>query len=58
MCGSERKKYTIQIILEGSFEILRCGHFDYYRTKFHKSNIGWPQQPPTEKVQKLKNYIS
>ena len=28
------------------------------RTNFQKSNIGWPQQPPTEKVQKLKKYIS
>jgi hypothetical protein len=28
------------------------------RTNFYKSNIGWPQQPPAEKVQKLKNDIS
>ena len=28
------------------------------RTNFQKSNIGWPQQPPTEKVQKLINDIS
>ena len=28
------------------------------RTNFQKSNIGWPQQPQTEKVQKLKNNIS
>ena len=28
------------------------------RTNFQKSNIGWPQQPPTEMVQKLKKYIS
>jgi hypothetical protein len=27
-------------------------------TNFQKSNIGWPQQPPIEKVQKLINYIS
>jgi len=24
---------------------------------FQKSNLGWPQQPPTEKVQKIKSYI-
>ena len=28
------------------------------RTNLQKSNIGWPQQPPTEKVQKFKKYIS
>jgi len=28
------------------------------KTNFQKSNLGCPQQPPTEKVQKLKNYIS
>jgi hypothetical protein len=26
-------------------------------TNFQKSSLGWPQQPPTEKVQKLKHYI-
>ena len=29
-----------------------------FRTNFQKSIIGWPQQPPTEKVQKLINDIS
>ena len=29
-----------------------------FRTNFQKSNLGWPQQPPTEKVQKLENDIS
>ena len=28
------------------------------RTDFQKIIIGWPQQPPTEKVQKLINDIS
>ena len=28
------------------------------RINFQKSNLGWPQQPPTENVQKLKNDIS
>ena len=28
------------------------------RTNFQKSNLGWPLQPPTGKVQKLKNDIS
>ena len=28
------------------------------RTNFQKSNIGWPQQPPTEKVHKSKDDIS
>ena len=27
-------------------------------TNFQKSNLGWPQQPQTGKVQKLKNCIS
>ena len=27
-------------------------------TSFQKSNLGWPQPPPTEKVQKLKKDIS
>jgi hypothetical protein len=35
---------------------MRCGHFDYFT--FQKSSLGWPQQPPTEKVQKLENDIS
>ena len=30
----------------------------FIRTNFQKSNMGWPQQPQTEKVQKLKNDIS
>ena len=29
-----------------------------FRTNSQKGNIGWPQQPPTEKVQKLINDIS
>ena len=28
------------------------------KTNFQKINIGWPQQPPTEKMQKLENYVS
>jgi hypothetical protein len=28
-----------------------------FRTDFQKIIIGWPQQPPTEKVQKLLNDI-
>ena len=28
------------------------------RTNFQKSNIGWPQQSPTEKVQNIKIDIS
>ena len=28
LLGSDRKKYTNYITFEGSFEILRCGHFD------------------------------
>ena len=28
------------------------------RTNFQKSNIGWPQQPQAEEVQKLKDDIS
>ena len=28
------------------------------KTNFQKCNLGWPQQPPTEKVHKLKNDIS
>ena len=28
------------------------------RTNLKKSNLGWPQHPPTEKVHKLKNDIS
>ena len=28
--GSHKRKYTSLIWFEGSFEILRCGHFDYW----------------------------
>ena len=42
MCSINARDYDISI----------------FSTSFQKSNIGWPQQPPTEKVQKLKNYIS
>jgi hypothetical protein len=27
-------------------------------TNFQNSKLGWPQQPPTEKMQKLKDDIS
>ena len=40
--------------------VLKCRHVDILiiRTNFQKSNLSWPQQPPTEKVQKLKSDIS
>ena len=44
-------------MIEGSFNILRCGHFDNIRINFQKCNIGWPQQPQTEKLQKFKKKI-
>ena len=40
--------------------VLKCRLVDILiiRTNFQKSNLGWPQQPPTEKVQKVKSDIS
>ena len=40
--------------------VLKFRHVDILiiRTNFQKINLGWPQQPPTEKVQKFKSDIS
>ena len=40
--------------------VLKCWDVDILiiRTNFQKCNLGWPQQPPTEKVHELKNDIS
>ena len=40
----------LKVILKSSDVIIR--------TNLQKSNIGWPQHPPTEKVQKFKSDIS
>ena len=43
-----------------NFDVIWClgasGGLDFCvsSTSFQKSNIGWPQQPPTEKLLKLK----
>ena len=53
----EKEIYKFNYIFEGSYEILDVDIL-IIRTNFQKSNLGWPQQPPTENVQKLKNDIS
>ena len=38
--------------------LLNSGHLSFMNCSFQKSNIGWPQQPPTEMVLiSVKNWI-
>ena len=49
MRGSKIKNF------DESWFLVASGGYDFCvsSTRFQKSNIGWPQQPPTEKLLKL-----